>query len=999
MLNTSVMIRSLLFLCILLVTIQAYCQEKTISGKVVSKEDGSPIPGVNVQVKGTTLGTATNEEGNYQLTVSSNDVVLSFSFIGFKTTEIQIGARTIIDVILEVDATQLSEVIVVGYGTQIKQELTGNISKISGAEIQNVPTPSVESALQGRAAGVYINQGSGKLGGGIQIRVRGASSVSAGNQPLYIVDGIIINSSDLGSANNEPLNPIADINPNDIQSIEILKDASASAIYGSRASNGVVIITTKKGSIGNTKINFGYYVGVSTPTRKAQFLNAAQYRELFTAASVNMGYNPADEFAGNTGTDDWNNNYNTKWSDEPFQSGAVSQYELSASGGDKKTRFFMSLNYNDQKGIIIGNEFSRASGRINLDHSISEKFIVGSNISLTKSINHRVSEDNAFSNPIQLNALPPLHPKYDPATGQLNKRTLYYNALLNQKYGFDIANTYRSISNIYLNYSITPALVFRTEHGIDFLNLQEEVYLGKETQDGAPSGYGYNNQFTSANYTTNNTIAYNKIIGVHKIEALVGISYQQSQSSAAAVEGRGYPNDKFKKIASAAQITSGVSSGSEYRFLSYFFRGNYVLSGKYLFSASIRTDGSSRFGKDHRYGVFPAASAGWILTEESFLSENSTLSFLKLRISYGLTGNAEIGDFASRGQYQAGFYEDQSGIVPFSLASPNLRWEKTAQFDIGFDFGFLNDRITGEIDYYSKNTKDLLLNVPKPATNGFTSVTKNIGKLYNKGFELVINSQNLIGNLKWSTSFNIARNVNKVTDLNGAIIFGGERFIGQIRENEPMAVFYGPKYAGVDPANGDALYYTNEGSDATTNDYGSAASQKVGDPNPEFFGGIDNKLSFKGFDFSVLLQFVYGNDLYNIAGFFQSVNGDYFDNQTIDQMDYWKQPGDRTTIPQPRLYESNGSGKSSRWVQDGSFLRVKSVSLGYNVPKEILARTFISSARVYLATTNLFTFTKYKGYDPEVNSAYFGRSNVTLGHDFYTPPLAKTITFGFTVGL
>lgn len=920
-----------------------------------------------------------------------------FSFIGLKTAEVNVGNKTAVDVSMESDITQLNEVVVVGFGTQIKQELTGNIAKVSGADIQNLPSPSVESALQGRAAGVYINQGSGKLGQGFQIRVRGASSVSASNQPLYVVDGIIVNSADLGTSNAEPLNPIADINPNDIQSIEILKDASASAIYGARASNGVVIITTKKGAVGNTKVNFGYFTGVSTPTKKSKFLNAQQYRELFTAAAENMGYDPEAEFSAESGTDDWNNNFNTNWADEAFQTGGINQYEISASGGDKKTRFFLSMNYSDQKGIIVGNEFKRASGRINLDHNISDKVSIGTNISLVRSFNQRVSDDNAFSNPIQLNALPPIHPKIDPTTGRLNRRTLYYNGLIDQQSGFNDATTYRSISNFYLNYNITPELTLRTEQGIDFLNLQEEIYLGRETEDGAPTGYGYNNQFTSINYTTNNTLNYKKEVNQHKIDALIGLSYQQGNTSAAAVEGRGFPNDNFQKLASAARITLGSSSGSEFRFISYFARANYVYNGKYLLSTSVRTDGSSRFGKDNRYGVFPAASAGWILTEEGFLKNNPTLSFLKFKASYGLTGNAEIGDFASRGLYTSGFYEEESGIVPLSLASPDLKWERTAQFDIGFDFGFLNDRITGEIDYYQKQTKDLLLDVPLSSVVGYTTITKNIGQLTNKGFELVINSQNIVGPFTWSTNLNISRNVNKITDMNGAVIIGGQRFVGQIRENQPMAVFYGPKYAGVDPDNGDALYFTETGE--TTNDYAAAVDQKIGDPNPDFFGGLNNKFSYKGFDLDILLQFVYGNDVYNIAGFFQSVNGDYFDNQTVDQLGYWKEPGDVTNIPQPRLYEGNGAGKSSRWVQDGSFLRVKNVSLGYNLPKSLLAKTFITNARVYVAAANLFTFTNYTGYDPEVNTTYVGRSNVTLGHDFYTPPLAKTITFGVNIGL
>jgi TonB-linked SusC/RagA family outer membrane protein len=977
----------------------SYAQDRTISG-TVSSTDGSILPGVSVLVKGTTLGTVTDQEGKYSISVPSDATTLVFSFIGYVTSEVNINGRTTVDASLSDDIKQLSEVVVVGYGTQLKQELTGNIAKVSSADLTNVPVATLESAIQGRASGVYINQGSGKLGAGMSIRIRGASSVSASNQPLYVVDGIIVNSTDPGLANEEPLNPIADINPNDIQSIEILKDAAAAAIYGSRASNGVVIVTTKKGSAGKTKVNIGYYAGVSTPTRKRDFLNAEQYRELFTAAAENMGYNVEDEFAGESGTGDWANNYDTNWSDEAFQTGAINQYDASISGGDNKTKFFVSLNYNQQKGIIVGNEFSRASGRINIDHSISSKISVGTNISLVRSVNKRVSDDNAFSNPVQLNALPPIHPKYDPTTGKLNTATLYYNALLNDKYGFNEGKTYRSISNIYLDWKITPDLVFRTEHGVDFLNLQEEIYLGKETEDGGPTGYGYNNQFTSINYTTNNTLSYSKTFNeVHKLQLLAGFSYQAGFLTNAVVEGRGFPNDEFKKIASAARITSGSSTGNKYLFNSYFFRGNYSYAGKYLLGATVRTDGSSRFGKDYQYGVFPSVSAGWILSQEGFLADNDVVSFMKLRASYGLTGNAEIGNFASRGLYQSGNYGDEAGIIPQSLPNESLRWEKTAQYDIGIDFGLFNDRISGEIDYYVKETTDLLLDVPLPAANGYTIITKNTGKLTNKGVEFVLNTQNLIGDFKWSSSFNIARNVNKVTDMDGAVIIGGSRFLGQIRENQPMAVFYGAKYAGVDPANGDALYYLNSEGDETTNDIGEAEEQVVGNPNPKFFGGLDNKFSYKGFDFSVLTQFVYGNDIYNVAGFFQSVNGDYFDNQTTDQLKYWKQPGDITDIPQPRLYEGNGASKSSRWVQDGSFLRIKLVTFGYTLPQSLLSKTFLTSARVYMTASNLFTFTGYDGYDPEVNTTYVGLSNVTLGHDFYTPPLPKTITFGVTLGL
>ncbi|AKD01874.1 TonB-dependent receptor [Pontibacter korlensis] len=986
---------SLLLLFTLLPSVWA--QTQTVSGRVTAASDGSALPGVTVLEKGTTNGVTTGGNGEYSLNVQPN-ATLVFRFVGMTSQEVPVQGRSTVDLQLRADQQQLEEVVVVGYGTQLKQELTGNISRISGEDIQNIPSPSLETALQGRAAGVYINQGSGKLGQGINIRVRGAASVSANNQPLYVVDGIPVTSSDLGTSNAEPLNPIADINPNDIASIEILKDASAAAIYGSRASNGVVIITTKRGQAGKTNINFNYYTGFSRPTKIREFLNAAEYVELFTEAIENVGGNPETVFARN-GLD-INSPYDQNWGEEPFRTGSVSQYEISLSGGNEKTRLYINGNYNTTDGILVGNEFDRASGRFNIDHSIGDRVRIGTNISLIRTLNQRVSDDNAFSNVIQLNALPPIQPKIDPETGDLNRRTLYYNNLIDQRDGFNDALTYRTISTGFLEFDLLENLRFRTEHGVDFLNLQEELYLGRQTQDGGPSGYGYNSQLTSINYNTNNTLTYNALFAdIHKLELLGGFSYQRANTSTASVEARGFPSDRFKKIASAARITSGSSSETGYVFVSYYTRANYVLNGRYLFSGSVRVDGSSRFGSGNRFGAFPAASAGWILTEEPFFGESNILSFLKLRTSYGLTGNAEIDNFAPLGLYSAAAYEELAGLVPTSLPSEDLRWEKTKQLDIGIDYGLFNDRITGEIDYYIKNTEDLLLNLPIPGYNGYTIITKNIGKLENKGFEFVVNTQNLVGTFQWNTNFNIAFNKNKVTDLGGNTIFGNSRGLGQIREGEPMGVFWGPKYAGVDPQTGDALYYIEAGSDETTSNYSLAEDQRVGNPNPEFTGGLTNNFSFKGFDLSVLMQFVSGNDIYNMAGFFQSVNADYFDNQTKDQLNRWQQPGDVTDVPQARYLAGNGAGRSSRWVQDGSFLRLNNVNLGYRIPANLVNRWHLQSARIYVQATNLATFTDYDGYDPEVNTTYFGRSNVNLGHDFYTPPLAKTFTVGVNIGL
>jgi TonB-linked SusC/RagA family outer membrane protein len=986
-----------------LVCLPAVAQGVAVTGRVTSAEDGTALPGVTVLEKGTTNGVTTDSKGNYQITVGGN-ATLVFSFVGLVAEEVAVGNRSTVDLQMAPDVEALSEVVVVGYGTQARRNVTGAVATVKGSEIANVPVTSFDLALQGRTPGVQITSGSGKLGQGLQIRVRGAASVSAGNEPLYVVDGIPITSSDVGSANTELANPLADINPNDIESIEILKDASAAAIYGSRASNGVVLITTKKGKAGRTSLNVNFFSGVSQRTREREWLNGAEYIELFSEAATNEGYDPQEEFEGNGLP--WNSPYNTDWSAEAFQRGNISQLDVSVTGGSEKTRFFLSGTHLDQKGIIVGNEYQRSSVRTNIDHSITNKLRVGANISLIRSINNRVPDDNAFSNPLQLVALPPIQSKFDPEDPtRLNRNTLYYNNLIELDNASNVSTTYRTISSFFGSYDFTPGLTFRSELGLDLLSLEEEIYRGRITEDGGPTGYGFNNQVRSLNYTTNNTLNFSRTFADrHSLDLLAGLTFQENTVEGASTEGRGFPNDKFRKIASAARITDGGSTETGFSIVSYLARANYRFLDRYLLSLSGRMDGSSRFSKNYQYGFFPAASVGWIINEESFLENSDLISFLKLRASYGLTGNSEIGNFAYRGLWTAIPYADQAGTIPSQIESRDLRWEKTAQADIALDFGFLNNRIGGSIDYYVKNTDDLLLNVPLPAANGFTVITRNIGSLVNRGVEFTLNTQNLVGAFKWSTNFNIAHNRNKITRLNGNPIEGSGRLIGRVAEGEPLGYFYTVKYAGVDPQNGDALYYQENGE--ATNDYASAPRQKVGDPNPDFYGGLSNNFSFKGFDLDVLFQYVYGNDIYNVAGYFQSVNADYFDNQSRDQLQRWRQPGDITEVPQARLYAGNGSGTSSRWIQDGSFVRLKTVTFGYSLPIGLVKDTFLNflqSARVYVAAQNLLTFTDYDGYDPEVNSTYFQggtaqQTNINLGHDFYTPPQARTVTFGINLG-
>jgi TonB-linked SusC/RagA family outer membrane protein len=1008
-------------------------QDTVVTGKVTTAEDGVGMPGVSISVKGTTRGANTDAEGNYRVSVPNN-ATLVFSFVGFTSIEEKVGARSVINVQLSVDTKTLSEIVVTGYGSQIKRDLTGNIAQVKSKDIENMPTPSVDAALQGKAAGVFVNSGSGKLGQGITVRVRGNSSISASSQPLYVVDGIPVTSGDQSNYGGET-NPLADINPNDIESIEILKDASAAAIYGARAANGVVLISTKRGKAGKTNISFNYQAGVAQATRRLPFLNTEQYEKFYRQAAGYVdeldGLSPEDP-SSNTqylfGPDGFLEYYSygtygtpkqtdNNWQEKAFQKGPMQQIDLQLSGGNEKTKFFMSGQYLSQTGTIIGNKLERISGRLNVDHQATNWLNVGLMMSLARTDNWRLPDDNAFSNPLQMAALTPFTPFIDPNTnlpagappGDVNI-PLYYNPILSIDYADFVQTSYRNLTNTYAQVNLLPGLKFRSEWGLDLLNMNEEAYFQSQTvrnQSRASNGIGANYGTFVTNYNANNFFNYLKDFGRHSIDATLGMSYQQSQTKRNYIEGTQFPSDSYRKIASAAVKSDGTSTETNYRFLSYFTRVNYRFNDRYLLGASARVEGSSRFGKNSRYGFFPSVSAGWVISEENFLKNNNLISFLKLRASYGLTGNAEIGDFPQLGLFQgdAG-YVGAPGQRPSQIANPDLKWESSRQVDIGIDFGILNNRINGEIDYYVKKTTDLLLEVNVPGTTGFARQFKNVGALENKGLEFVLNTQNTVGKFKWNTSFNIATNANKVTDVQGQIIEGGVRNMNRVMEGQPIGVFFTREYAGVDPNNGDALFYKNtknpdgsiDRSTVTNSGYNSTERVVVGNPNPKFIGGITNTLSYGGIDFSIFFNGVAGNDVnFYGVGQYSSANGIYEDNQTTDQLNAWTPENRNTDVPQARYLITNGSQPSSRYIFDGSYLRLRTLSLGYTIPKNLTQRLKIDRVRVYFSAMNLATFTKYKGWDPEVNSDTF-TSNFAQGNDFYTPPQPRTILFGVNIG-
>ncbi len=1013
----------------------AFAQNKVITGRVTSSMAGA-IPGVSVYVKGAPAnGTQTDATGAYKLSVPGDAKTLVFTFIGFKTKEVSITGATV-NANLDEENTTLSDVVVVGYGTQIKRDVTGSVASVKSKDLENLPVTSFEQALQGKAAGVQISAQNGKLGQGITVRVRGAASVTAGSEPLYIVDGIPITSGDFSST-TAPTSALADLNTNDIESIEVLKDASASAIYGARASNGVVLITTKQGKAGKTLIQFNALGGISTPSNHREFLNAEQYVQIIRragAGAANQDFLNGDYATLQEGLDDYasivegrlnrysagNNDYqtykvNTNWERESFQNNPITQqYDLNLTGGNEKTKFYIGGQALDQKGIVVGNSYKRYSGRLNLTNKVTDFLEVGVNLNFSNSINNRLSNDNAFSSPLQSVALSPITPFIDPRSGLISgtlpgaasNYPVYYNPFIGIENAAYKATVYRTIGKAFANVNLAKGLKFSTDFSIDNLNQNEESYYGSLTfrNTGTANGDGQNISTFVINTNTNNFFSYNTTAGKSTFDAILGTSYQKSTTKYSTIEGQDFPSDAYIKLGSAATKVIATSNESAFSFLSYFFRANYKYNDRYLVGFSVRADGSSRFGENHRYGYFPAGSVAWIASEEDFLKSSETISLLKLRASYGLTGNAEIGNYSARGLFSGtGAYGGVAGQIPSRIANPDLTWEKTKQLDLGLDFGILKNRITGTFDFYQKNTTDLLLDVPIPQTTGFATITQNLGKLKNTGFELGINTENFVGAFKWSTALTAAINNNKITDLGGQVLNSNE--INAAIAGQPIGVFYLPEYAGVNPANGDALYYRNTTDAAgnldrsTTTDINQAQRIFAGNPNPKYTFGFNNTFSYQNFDLGVFFQGVAGNKIFNAGGQYMSANASNgYDNQTADQMAYWDKPGDITSVPEPRLFYGNGIGNSTRYISSGNFVRLKTLTLGYTFPASVLTKIKLSKLRLYATAQNLATITGYKGWDPEVNADYQS-TNINQGVDFYSAPQPRVISFGINIGL
>lgn len=1001
-------IKNYLFLGLFLISSIVLAQEKEISGTVVG-ENGLPLIGVNILIEGTSRGTQTDFDGNYRIVASPGDVLV-YSFVGFGTQKRTVANQDVINVQMAAD-NSLEEVVVVGYGTQSKRKVTDNIASISEDEINNIPIPSLQGALTGKAAGVQITQVNGKVEGGVKMRIRGISSISSSQEPLYVIDGMpLINDDE--SVSQAPINPLISLNPNDIASIEILKDASSAAIYGARGTNGVVLITTKSGKAGKTKISLNTSTGWSEPTNTLEWLNAEEYVELFTEASANT-YGADDlwlieeggEFDWMANGLDWRNGeVDTDWQALALVDGSVQDHTISISGGDEKTTFFISGGYNRTEAIVRGNDLERYSIRTNLDHTVSDRLRVGVNVGASKTHISRIGTDNSFSTPLQAVAQSPLSPAYLENGVPNNETTIYYNFLMSQYNGDWDSDIFRVLFNSFAEYYFVPSLSFRTEFGYDNNNQTEEYFAGSLTESASTNGFADANAVQSDKYNLSNYFTYDTTFEEdYDLQVVLGMSFEESTRKRQYVAGVNFPSDDLQTVDSAAEITDGFSTRTKYNFLSYFSRATLSFFDKYLLKGSIRYDGSSRFGAENRYGWFPAASAGWIISEEDFLADSAVLSLLKLRGSWGITGNAGIGNFASRSLFSGGAYKKVPTLYPSQLGNPELKWERTEQVDIGLDFGLFNNRLSGEVDYYVKTTKDLLLFEPIPGTSGFPGITRNVGSMSNKGFEFVLNTKNFVSeDFKWDTSFNLSTLDNEVVDLPAGDIVSG---VNIVREGETISSFYLVEYAGVDPANGDALFYTNTLLEDGTRDrsvtpnYNDASRVILGSPYPDLMMGLTNTMYFHHFDLSFTFQGEWGASLYNSGGKFQSGNARYQDNQTRDQLNRWQEPGDITDVPQARLFRTNGQQDSSRYLEESDFIRLRNLSVGYTLPFEFTQRFSVDRLRVYFTGINLLTFTDYSGYDPESTYDNNANFNINVGETFYSAPPAKTYTIGLNIEL
>lgn len=974
------------------IAIKSIQQQKSISG-TVTDEASEPLPGVTILRKGSTQGTVTNVDGSYSISNIPEDATLIFSFVGMTTQEITVGNQTIIDVTMAIDAIGIEEVVAIGYGVVKKSDLTGSVGSMKAQEISKQPISRIDQALQGRIAGVQVSTLSGAPGSGASIRIRGGNSINAGNEPLYVIDGFI-GAGDLNT-----------INPNDIATVEVLKDASATAIYGSRGSNGVILITTKRGD-GKKGFGVSYdgYVGVQSPVKKLDILNGPEYAEF---------RNEFAEFAGNSiPFPDLDKVSNTDWQDILFRTAIMTNHNLNFYNSTDNSNYYVSLNYLNQDGIQLGSGYDRYQLRFNFDQKLGKVFKIGASLNAAYSIRENPRAAALTSYVI------PTAPVYNEdgsffSVDQINGAT-YNNPIAQDELISD--NTYRSraLGNIYMQFTPINNVIFKSTFGFDFNILKRNRYESGELPTSFESGKGgvaiIDTEFPHS-IQNENTINYTKQIGDHNLSLLGGWTYQQYDIENLNVSSSGFSND----VATYNAIETGdpaqlkaFSGESNWSLLSGLYRLNYSYKGKYLLTASGRHDGSSRLAEGNKWAFFPSAAFAWRVSEEPFIKEIETISNLKMRASYGQTGSQSIAPYATLARLNSGinyFGGEQVVIfIPASSASPDLKWENTTQFDLGIDVGLFHNKLNVTLDYYKKKTTDLLLARELPFQTGFNSRLENVGSLQNAGVELNIDGQ--IINKKhflWTSNLTISSNKSEVLELSGGKEFFENGLGSRLIVGEPIGTFFGAKFIGLwqegDPDLGTHSPGTPKFEDLNSDGLINVEDgQILGNGTPDFFGGINNILNYKNFTLSVFLDFSYGNEIYDLDG--RAFNTGHATLVYGKFRDRWTPANTDTEVPRAGgTYDSNyytayssgegGFGGSDFVMSDGSYLRLKNINLQYDLP---INNNLFKKLSFYGSATNLLTFTKYKGFSPDINSD--GSSPTRRGFDSNSYPPARIILFG-----
>lgn len=979
---------------LLVVTSAAFAQNITVSGTVTDAITGESVVGATIQLQGSTTQWATTDDlGNYSIAVPGNGVLV-FSFLGYTTLEIPVNNRTNINVALQSSAESLEDVIVVAYGTVRREAKTGSVSSVKGEVIGEAPVSSVDKMLSGKMAGVQVTATSGQPGANSQIRIRGTSSLNAGNEPLWVIDGIPVMNGDYGYFTNTS-NAMSAVNPNDIESITVLKDAAAASIYGSRAANGVVLVTTKSGKAGKAKFTARVKVGASSlanDNKDFGIMNGEQLLGYQRQAIKNRGMDPDNPTSSYYRPESLLTLPLTNWMKEFTRVGLLQEYEINASAGNDRGRFYSSLSYHKNEGIVYGNDFQKFTARVNSDYKLTKTLEMGTRINLAYTASNDIAMQALYYvNPMFAGMrILPWTPFYD-ADGNYNTR-IAENSNTNPLYTALVSDDqwekqFRVQGTFYLQWEPVKGLVIKTNNSAEGTFGEGRRYWGPD-----PGGTTGTLQSSTTQYlrlTTSNTITYSNQWGDHSFRAMVGQEAMRDTGKSyymycPDIDNKiPYPNSS---IASTSEAGYGYSAET---LLSVFGMVDYNYANRYFIQASLRGDGSSLFGANNRWGLFWSVGGSWNISNERWMQGASNwLSLLKIRASYGVNGNNNISAYRAYGLYSSTAYNGSMGMLPSSPSNDNLSWEKNKTWNVGLDFGFFDSRLNGQVDVYSRITSDMLLDKQVPQTSGFSSNFMNIGSMKNTGVEVQLDGDIIrTKDWNWNIGVNFAWNKTEILDLGDVeeMAYSGDSRLRH-KVGSTFYTYYLKDYYGVNPSNGDALWRTADGT--LTNDYNKAQYIYCGSPEPKYIGGFNTTLSWKGLSLSAFFEYKVGNKVLIVENRYINSDGNQMStNHAIASLNYWKNPGDTGVYPKPVAGNSTNSYTfaSTRWLEDGSYVRIKDITLSYSLPKKALDKIKLQGLKFYVSGLNLYTFHDVNFWDPE-------RGTTGMGTGIY--PMTKTLVGG-----